>query len=189
MRIKKLGLFILAGLIAACQTPITTHHEYDREARFGEYKSFAWITEDPLIRPVAGVVATNEHFSPFLEKEIRGAVNRNLRARGFQRIRVEEQPDLVLSFSIGARDKIRVDSYPASAGYRHGRHHSGGWVTNVHSYTEGILVIDVFDRGTKQVVWHGWATKRLSPQKHSEKRKAAVDRVVDSLLEEFPEAR
>ncbi|MBW2714236.1 MAG: DUF4136 domain-containing protein, partial [Deltaproteobacteria bacterium] len=99
-----------------------------------------------------------------------------------------ENPDLVLSFSLGAREKIRVDSYPVQSGYRYGPRHGDGWVSDVRQYTEGTLAIDVFDRETKEVVWHGWATKRISPEKHSEKRKAIVDRVVDNLLEEFPQA-
>jgi len=51
---RALLLVAVFGL-TACQTPISVHYEYDTAAPFSDYLKFAWITNEPLIRPAASV--------------------------------------------------------------------------------------------------------------------------------------
>jgi hypothetical protein len=179
---------LVAGLVlAACQTPISAHYEYDTTAPFQDYMKFAWVTNEPLIRPAAGVSGLDPRLSPMVEKAIRDAVERNLVAGGYRQLSDPASADLVVSFSVGTREKVQVDSYPTRAGYRYGPYGGyGGWQSDVRAYTEGVLAIDFFDTRSKEVVWHGWATKRLSTSTDQEKRRENVNRVVDAVLEKFP---
>ena len=182
MRKPSWTLLLVAALgLAACETPITAHHEYDKRARFNEFTEFAWVTNEPLIHPSPGL---DPRLSPVIEKTIRAAIERNLIEKGYTRIAEARSADVVLSFSVGTREKIEVDSYPVLGGYRYGAR--GAWVSDVHSYTEGILAIDVFEVHSKQVVWHGWAAETLSPSADQEKREENINRVVDAILAEFP---
>ena len=179
-------LSMLAIALASCQTGIQGHYEINARAPFDTYTSFAWISAEPLVRPQIGVASgQNIRISPIMEQSIREAVDWRLLQKGYAKRTNPESADLVVSFSVGARERIQVTSSPARAGYRYGAY-TGGWQSDVRSYTEGILSIDVFDRQAKQAVWHGWATKRLSRTMDQEKRTALIKEAVDAVLESFP---
>jgi hypothetical protein len=179
---------LVALWLVACATPIRAQHDFDASAPFSRYETFAWVTEEPLIRPVAGVTEQPQP-SPLLDPLIRAAVERDLATKGYQRVPSAEQADLVVSFSVGAREKIEVDSYPAHLGYHYGARTTvwgRGWYSETRTYSEGTLALDFFDRKTRNVVWHGVATRRLPGRIDPDQRRAIVDAAVDAILEEFP---
>ncbi len=181
-----LRLSTLAIALAACQTGIQGHHEINSGAPFDRYTSFAWISADPLVRPAIGVASgQNVRISPIMEQTIREAVDWRFLQKGYEKRLEPASADLIVSFSVGAREKIQVTSSPARAGYRYGGY-AGGWQSDVRTYNEGTLSIDVFDGKARQAVWHGWATKRLSRTTDQEKRTALIKEAVDAVLESFP---
>ncbi len=185
---KHLVIALAALAIAGCQTAIKGNHEFDRGAPFETYSSFAWITSEPLLRPTAGV-ASGPRISGVMESNLRRAVERELHAKGYRMAVNQRSADLVVSFSVGTREKIRVDSQPVGAGYRYGRY--GAWgggmqQTTARSYTEGTLAIDFFDVAARQAVWHGWATKRLSRSTDQATREATINEAVSAILGNFP---
>ena len=187
MRTPLLAILLALALgQSACETPIKAHHEYDTSAPFGEYGTYAWVTDQPLILPQAGVSARDPRISPVIDGIVRSAVERTLQAKGYQKLDDPASADLVVSFTIGAREKIRVNSYPARAGYRYGPYHGGAWQTDVRQYTEGMLAVDLFDTKTRQAVWHGWATKRISSTTDAENRRANLNEAVNAILGDFP---
>jgi len=181
---SRIALVFVIGLLAGCQT-VETHHDSDPQAPFASYKTFAWVTEEPLIQPGVGSATGARPPDPLLDPIIRDSVEKNLRAKGYEQLRDPKAADLVVSFSIGARDRIEVDSYPVSAGYRYRVY--GAYQTDVRQYTEGVLALDFFDGKTKRAVWHGYGTKRLSQSSPTpEKRRANVDQATQAILAEFP---
>lgn len=182
----RMALLGLVALLAGCQT-VNAHHDYDPQAPFENYKSFAWVTEESLIRPEPGASSAGRAANPLLDPVIRSAVERNLKAKGYEQTRDPSTSDLVVSYSVGARDKIEVDSYPVGAGYRYGGAWGYGYATQVDTYTEGVLALDFFDGNNKRAVWHGYATKRLpSSAPTPERRREFVDQVTDAILAKFP---
>ena len=182
-----LALAVLA--MGGCQTTIKGHHEFDRGAPFGTYKSFAWITSDPLLRATPGVASGQDpRISGVMESTLRRAVEQALLAKGYEKRENPRSADLAVSFSIGTRDKVQIDSYPAGAGYRYGPYGAwgGGWQSTARTYTEGTLAIDFFDVSARQAVWHGWATKRLSSSTDQAKREANINEAVSAILGSFP---
>lgn len=188
MRCCIVGLGLLLGVLVACETSIRTHYDLDREARFADYRTFAWVTNEPLIQPAMGMAETDPRVGPLVEQSIRRAVERHLTAKGYQKRAEPGGADLALSFSLGTRQKIQVDSYPAHAGYRYGPYHGGArWYSDVRTYQEGTLALDFFDVKTRQAVWHGWAEKRLSTTApEPAKRDAMIDEAVGKILQPFP---
>ena len=103
--------------------------------------------------------------------------------------------DFVLSFTVGSREKISVNSYPSmSVGYSTGYPSHWGWGaayhccatdTQVRQYTTGILAIDVFDVKERRPVWHGAASKTIN-EKDRENIEKTVKAAVDAILGGFP---
>jgi hypothetical protein len=185
MRHELLPIILTVALAqTACETPIRAQHEYDPNVQFQDLATFAWVTDEPLLHAPAGVSNQDPRVNPLLESLIRASVERSLRAKGYAQRDDPASADLVVSFSVGTREQIRVDSYAGRGGYAYSR--GTTWSGSVRQYTEGTLAIDFFDARTKQAVWHGWAIQRLRREPDSETRQANIDRAVDTILERFP---
>jgi hypothetical protein len=181
---------LLACLIAAgaCAPAIKTAVDTDPAADLGRYRSFAWISADPLItaHPGEGKVS---YVSPIDDQRIRTAVDAELTRRGYRQARTLDDADLVVSFTIGTEDRIAVSREPTirpayGRGYAYGPWY-GGSVVRTYTYTEGTLTLQFFDRRTKRAVWVGWASRRLSG---SDDRDEVIRRAVAAILERFPAA-
>ena len=175
--ITLLGLLILN---AACSS-IQTESDYNADANFSSYKTFAFISDKPL------VMAQSAPVNPLFEGRAMTAVREQLTSKGFQFVENREEADFVVSFTIGARDKIRVNNYPTN--YRGG---VGGWGSpyyynnvDVRNYTEGTLAVDIFDVGQRSPVWHGWAVKTISS---ADRRNPTpvINEVIAAILSDFP---
>lgn len=161
------GIFIL---LANCSS-IRVNMDYDQEADFSAYKTFAWLPQRK------GTAARN----PLADKRIKKAVNDELIAKGYAGdTRV---PDLLLAYHTGMRSKIDVTSW----GYRYGRYwrYPVGRVS-VYQYQEGTLVLDIVDAQKKELVWRGVAQKALSETSSVEKKEENLTKIVAKLLKKFP---
>lgn len=189
MFMRILMALLLATALAACETVTKGQVDWDREADFAAYRSYAWISDHPLI--VAE--GTTEVISPMTEGRVVAAVERELAAKGFDRVAVGGQADFVLSFTIGTREKIRVESYPDPyfryswnwyyPHWPHWRYYDMRTVTR--SYTEGTLAIDIFDGEKKMPVWHGWATRRVRGS-DVKNPVAAINEAAAAIMANFP---
>jgi hypothetical protein len=176
---------LAASSLAGCTT-ISTGANYDETTNFGAYKTFSWISEDPYI-VAAG--ATDAPVSPLTRSKIQNAIRTGLEAKGYTFLEQRDGADFVIAFTIGARQEISVDSYPAPYYGAWGWHVRGSRYyvheLSTHTYTKGTLGVDVFDGASKQPVWHGWAEKTVTQDDRKDPT-PAINAAVTKLLEEFP---
>jgi hypothetical protein len=179
---KVLWLLMTCALVAGCASTMQARSDYDSSQSFSGYRLFAWMDADPLIAPAGGTSS----ISPLNRRRIVEAIETELGARGFQKTSDREAADFVVSYTAGARDRLDVQSYPAPyRGYWRWGHPYFGRDVDVEMYREGTLAIDIFDGKTRQPVWHGWATKRVTD---ADVRAAAeqIPLAVSAILEDFP---
>ncbi len=178
------ALALLLGV--ACATPIKTAHDSDPEADFSRYQSYAWIKDGPLIGPSAGE-SRSGYISPIDDQRIRAVVASELAAKGYSEAASLDQADLVISYSVSAEEKIRVRQDPGRSSVYYPGYGYGGWyagsTVSVQQYTEGTLAIEFWDRRSRQAVWVGWASKRLS---RSDESNETISQAVTMALEPFP---
>ncbi len=163
--------------LSACASAIQSTVDVADQADFSNFQTYAWITDDSFI---ARSDATSELGYPLNEQRTRAAVERELARKGYRKVSSEEA-DFVVSFTVGSRDRVRVQQYYGNHGYSyHGYHHgftrygfaryaypgygNYGSTERVYTFTEGSLVVDIFDNRSKEAIWHGSASKRLSRQ-------------------------
>ena len=177
-------------LLGGCASTFEASHDHDANHDFSKYQTFAWISKNPMkIGP--SVQSPN----PLLEPRIMSAVESELAGKGFSKVDAPKDADFVLSFTVGSREKIRVDSYPSmSVGYARGYPAHWGWGaayhccatdTQVRQYTKGILAIDVFDVKDRRPVWHGAAQKTIT-ESDREDAQGTINAAVDAILAGFP---
>ena len=165
----------VAVMLAGCTT-ISAAHDFNPAVNFDQYRTFSWIADHPLVDPSPNV-------SPLLESKIQQTARDLLTAKGYRFVDDPEQADFLVGFGLGATDKLRIDTYPAS--YRGPWHWSAGHDVAGRQHVEGRLVVDIFDVSTHRPAWHGWATKTITVADQRDPQ-AAIRSALTVIFANFP---
>jgi hypothetical protein len=159
-----LSAFMAFAAIAMSQDVRT---DYDKHASFENYHTYYWEK-----------VQTS---NPLWESRIRDAVDRDLQAKGWQK--VESGGDVALTAVGSARDQHEYQTfYDGLGGWRWGGF--GETTTTTETYRVGSLVLDMYDAHNKHLVWRGVASDTLSDK--PEKNEKILDKSADKMLKNFP---
>jgi Domain of unknown function (DUF4136) len=167
--LRLLPVFAAFLLIAAATFAQDVSTDYDHHANFERYHTYSWMK-----------VHTE---NPFWQSRITEAVDRDLQAKGWQR--VDSGGDVVLAAVGATRNQQEYQTfYDGFGGWRW-----RGWgptetTTQVLNYRVGTLVLDMYDAQSKQLLWRGTAQETLSdkPEKNEHKLQEAVDK----MFKHFP---
>ncbi|HXC57949.1 MAG TPA: DUF4136 domain-containing protein [Steroidobacteraceae bacterium] len=182
MRIRSIYAGLLAAtlfLAAACTTIPAGSDRYSG-ANFDAYRTYAWISNDPLVK----LAGTQQDVSALTVRRLREAIEAELSAKNYKKVDAAAQADFVVAFSVGTRDRLDAQSYPLPyrGPWEWESHHND---VEVNTYVEGTLSVDVFDGASKQPVWHGWATKVITNEDKSNPA-PVIQRAVSTILAPFP---
>ena len=168
---------VLCTTGAAC-THIGTVVSYDDAIDFRAYHTYAWLSPTPLFDAAT--------IDPRLTQYVRLAVSNTLARKGYRWVPDPATADFAVDFTIGTNEKIRQEYPPDSEST-----HIPIWgqpyrqAVDVRDFTEGRLMIDVYDVKTRQGVWHGHAKKNILRPTDS-KSEADINDVVSAILDGFP---
>ena len=149
--------------------------DYDRNANFNTYKTFAFFKD--------GI--DKAEISDLDKRRILRAVEAELLAKGFTK---SENPDLLISIFTKSRDKVNIYNngwgpYGYGWGWSPWYWHSYRGTTISRS-TEGTLFIDLIDADKKELVWQGMGTGNISQNmKNKEER---IKEFVAKIMEKYP---
>lgn len=181
---RYLVLLVAGVLLSGCATtsPVV---DYDSSQDFQKYRTFAFISDNPLLIDdgASGV-------SPLLQGRLMNTATTILQAEGYVQAASREDADFMIGFTIGARDKMSVSSYPEfyRPYYSHwgwGGPYYGHNDVEVTQYTQGILAVDLYDVSTRKPVWHGVATKKITGSMRRNPDEA-VREILGAILADFP---
>lgn len=191
MSIRRVCLLAAAFLslgLAGCASGFKATYDSDPAHDFSAYQTYAWISANPMI-----VGPTNRVPNPLLEPRIMAAIEDGMTTRGYSKVDDPEAADFVLSFTVGSREEVQVNSYPATyAGY--GYRGAWGWggpyygmatETQVRQYQKGMLALDVFDVKERRPVFHAVAEKSIT-ESDRKKMDETIQAAVDAVLAAFP---
>jgi hypothetical protein len=166
--------------LAACASGPKIRSQSAPGADFSSYRTYGFLDE---------VAGTQPAYSSFVAQYLKKAVSRELQARG---LALAGNPDLLINFNLVTKDKVQISQTPSAYyGYRRGYAAWGGGVgyatTDVSSYTEGTLNVDVVERAKMQLVWEATAIGRVK-DKALENPEPAINQVISQIFEAFPRA-
>ena len=168
-----LGAAVLVG-----SSGMSFNHDFDPSTDFTQYNTYVWMeVADPSRTQNRGV-------SELIEKRITAAVDETLAAQGYAK-REEAPVDFVVNFMLTAQERIDFNTYYTGWGY-YGWY--GGTQVEARQYTEGTLIVDVFDATTKELTWRGMAQGTIDPSLSPEQRNARIHQAVSGILKRFPPA-
>lgn len=166
-------ILIFALFLSSCSS-VRVAADYDREANFDNYKTFAFF------KPGIDKAEIND----IDKRRILRAIEAELMAKGYTK---SENPDMIVS--IFTKSNQRVDIYNNAWGngaWGWGGYGGWGWNGNqVTTRTEGVLYIDLIDTKKKELIWQGSGTGNLETR-NMEKKEARIKDFVSEMLMQFP---
>jgi len=150
---------LTAGVVYAQH--VTT--DSDPAAPFATYKTYAWTPGT-----AADVSLT--------EQRIHDGVNAQLQGKGMTQ--VDSNPNVFVA------THVTTHAVPQVIADGFGPWGFGGGMATVQTYTEGSLIVDLYDATTKKMVWRGVATATVSskPEKNAQK----IDKSLMKLFARYP---
>ena len=180
--IKTLPLLALFIVVSSCSS-IRVAADYDREATFNDYKTFAFFK--------TGI--DKAEISDLDKRRILRAIEAELLAKGFTK---SEKPDILVSLFTKSQQRVNVynNAWGAGAwgwggwGPWGGFGPGWGWGWNnqpaVSTSVQGHLYIDLIDADKKELVWQGMGTGYLS--RNMDKKEARIKEFVTKIMEKYP---
>lgn len=178
------SLFVLAAalLLTAC-TGYKVKYDFDSRASFTTYKTFDWYAASKHAKGKTQGVE-----NALMDRRVRYAVEKELGTKGF-RLEAKADPDfLVTYYPIYETRRYKTTTGFVGWGWGFRPIHMGGraTTTQVHSYREGTIVLEVVDFKTNELVWQAAAEGALNAVETPEEAEDIIQRAVRDLLESFP---
>lgn len=155
---------------------------YDKQVDFSQFKTFAWTPP--------GAVA-----HPLLAANIVSAIEQELKARGLQRVEMNENPGLIIKI-YGAIDQesslySNDPLYMATGGIPpFDPSFSGPLLTGQYGNTtitihKGQLIVDLIDATNKKLIWRGMAQQNLA-KNNPNKLLSQVNNAITKMFKQYP---
>ena len=177
---------VAAGLLSlGCAPSVKVRSDADPSVNMSQYQTYDFFSQMGI---------EGENYSNLLGQHFRDAIGTQMDSRGYRK---SETPQLQINVSIGAEEKIRVNTYqdPYLYGGYYGRPgygymgspwgYPGGTQTTVSQYTEANVYIDMVDTGQHKMVWQGVATFTVTTKMQKQLRESVYN-TVNEVFAEFP---
>lgn len=184
-----LTIVALGLSLAACAPSVKVRSDSDPGVDMAQYQTYGFFSQ-------LGI--EGDSYSNLLGQHFRDAISSQMNARGFDS---SATPQIQINVSIGAEEKVRVNTYqdPYLYGGYYGMRgygvygnpwgYAGGTTrTTVRQYTEANVYIDVVDSSQHKLIWQGVATFTLTDKMQSQLRET-VNNTVDRIFTQFPVSR
>lgn len=168
------SICVLALTLAAAAMAQQVETTVDRSVDFSKYKTFTIEVATPWGNPIG-------------EKHLLTELTEAFAAKGWQN--TKDTPDVHILVHGATKEKQQLNTF-YTGGYGGGYYRGWGWggvgssTTTVSEYTEGTLVVDIFDAATKTLVWRGVAQDELKAKQN--KREKQASKAISKLLRDFP---
>ena len=155
---------------------------YDKQTNFAQFKTFAWAPH--------GAVA-----HPMLAANVVGAIEQELKARGMQKVDINQNPGLIIQV-YGSIDQDSTfysndPLYMATGGIPpFDPSFSGPLTVGMYGNTtvtihKGQLVVDLIDGANKKLVWRGMSQQNLAAH-NPDKLVSQVNTAVAKMFKQYP---
>jgi len=180
--IRRCWIVLMLVLLQAC-SGIPVSQDFERDFDFSGLRTFAWdLNEDNQW----GVAGSNE----LVDRRIIAAIENTLTAQQFSQVD-REKADFLVLYNVEVDQ--RISSSNVSGGVSmgrssRGRHGSIGISTGsqVRTYEQGTLLIDVVDVASDKLVWRGVSAQALPDLSDPQRLTDHINNTVAAILKQFP---
>jgi len=176
MKKIKLLLPVVALLLVTSCISVRVVSDYDKEADFNSYKTFAFYK--------TGI--DQVEISDLDKKRILRSIEKEMMARGFVK---SENPDILVNIQTKANKRVDLNNnayFGWGWGFQPWFWGGGAPLSTVTTRTEGVLYIDLIDTKQKELVWQGRGSGNLNGNGKMEKKEARIQEFVSEIMKEYP---
>jgi len=182
MNLKTALLPLALAFLAGC-TPFTVKYDYDAHAGYASYKTYDWYAASKRAQGKSDGVE-----NPIMDRRVRGAVERELAAKGFKTEKSGE-PDFLVTYYPVYRHGTVYTTTTMGTGW--GWHRPWGYglgtqFTEARNFREGSIILEVVDNKSNQLIWQAVAEGALTGLDDPEDADHQVAEAVKQMLSRFP---
>lgn len=180
---KRVLLGVVAMLaMATVASAQDVRYNFDKSANFSKYKTFKWVENK-----------SGDKLDDLTKKDLETAIEAELAKKGLQKT-TTDSADLYLAYTVSVSTEKQVNTfdtgYGAGPGW-YGPYGYGGWsggssTSTTSTIYNGTAVVDMYDVGTKQLVWRGAVSKTLDPKAKPDKRAKNIQKATEKLFKNYP---
>jgi hypothetical protein len=171
---RKLAALLPAVLLATTAMAQDVTYNYAKEANFSAYKTCKWVE-------IGG-----QKLDELTENQLKSAIQADLATKGLMFVESDDA-DLLLGLQFATREERSLTAYNTGWGYGGGWYGAGGTTTaQTSTILIGSVVLDMYDRAAKKLVWRGTATKTLDVKAKPDKRQKNINKAMNKLLKNYP---
>ena len=177
LRVRYTVLCMCLVALAAGYAWAKVNFDYDKKVDFSGYSTYAWMERDNSVE---------SQLPDHLLIRLQRVTEEVLAEKGFDPAPAPPQTDLLLTFYYGDKDELQINHVayapysPWGYGYWPGFNYG---YTEVRSYKEGTLVLDIVDARSHKLVWMGILEKEVRSSDPPGKR---MQKSIKKLLKNFP---
>lgn len=177
---KSIQLFVILvlSILSSCST-VKFYADYNEDTNFKEYKTYTkiiWNTENDSV------------VNSITKGKVLSAITRELSSRNISESKLNG--DISVSINFIRKDKIGTSSYTDYGGYYgYGYYRPMGYSTTTYynyTYTEGAIVIDVFDEKSKKLIWQGTAKQSFNTDESPDLTTEKINYVIQKIFLKYP---
>jgi hypothetical protein len=147
-----------------------TRSNYMPGTDFSKYKTYKWVN-----------IEGGSHPNQIVDAQIKQSVDSQLTSKGLTKTD-SDNADLYVGYQISVDQEKQWNAYGMGGGFRFG----GMATAQSTTISVGTLVLDMYDRSAKQLVWTGSATKTVDPGKSQEKNQQNLNKAMQKVLKNYP---
>ena len=164
-------MFVVSGCATA---GVSSYHAIDTD--FTSYHTFDWGPADAL--PTGDPRLDKD---PYFQDRLQGAIERGFARRNLARSEKGATPDLLIHYHANISRRINVDHVDYSYGL------TVDAESQIRDYDAGILVLDIVDARTNQVIWRAWAQHDMTELLQDGRKMAEwIETAVEQMLTNLP---
>ncbi|MBN1850442.1 MAG: DUF4136 domain-containing protein [Deltaproteobacteria bacterium] len=147
-------------------------------------KIYAWAPVE-LNRPEGA-----GHSDPLMDDRIHKAVEQTLLTNGYKKGEINHA-DFYVRFQYEVQQKIETDEIQTGFGFGTGGY---GWFgglgigtgSDIRSYDQGVLILDIIDPEIEKVLWRGKGTYDVDEYRKPEEKTRIINELVKKVPAQFP---
>jgi hypothetical protein len=150
----------------------SVHSYLERGADLGRYQRYTWGSADPF-----GTGDPRLDNNEIVQERIQAAIEKQLAARGFQKI-ASGSPEMLVHYHVSVEQRIDLTDKEPTVPCPE---------CKPFIYDAGTLVVDLVDAGSNRVVWRGWSEGNVDGLVDNQRwLDEQLDETVTRIFEQLP---
>ena len=148
---------------------------FEKDANFSAFETYAWVDMNDGGEPLDELTAN----------QLKSAVENELGMKGLQKTD-RARADLLIGYQTAFRKERSITVYDTGWGSGPGWRTGGITTAQTSTISVGSVVLDMYVRLQKLLVWRGSVTKTLDVTAKPDKREKNIQKGIQKLLKNYP---